>query len=508
MKYNVIIFTDITNSITAGIPLGPYKCAHVLRNSGFSCLVINHLSSWPEDELKHLLNKVIGQDTYLIGFSTTFLENCIYDDNGFLIGTRPGNSDILFPQGKDFENSIFQHIKSINPNLKVCVGGAKATPNNANPNVDFVVLGYSETSIVNLAQHLKKKINLKKSYRSLWGKTIIDDKTAADYDFVNSTMSWKPEDVVNHLSMPLEIARGCIFKCKFCSYPMNGKQQLDFVRASELLKTEMTENYSRYGIYHYLIVDDTFNDHREKLLMMRDLVKTLDFQPVFWAYHRLDLICTRPDTLQLLYDIGVRSMFFGIETLNPITGKIIGKGFDRKKQIEMIRHIKQEYPEISLHGSFIIGLPEEPVESIVETFQQIRDREIPLDSWLFNALQISRSGSKTFNSEITNDPANFGYQDLGDLANRPGMINWRNQYLDYSQAESLSQQFMEETRAHDNLKLSGQIAMELSTMGLDFYSMKETPWKSVDWHSIRTQIKPEFQKKYRELLNSLVSDDT
>jgi radical SAM superfamily enzyme YgiQ (UPF0313 family) len=28
--------------------------------------------------------------------------------------------------------------------------------------------------------------------------------------------------------LPIEIARGCIFKCKFCSYPLNGKQNLDF----------------------------------------------------------------------------------------------------------------------------------------------------------------------------------------------------------------------------------------------------------------------------------------
>ena len=78
---------------------------------------------------------------------------------------------------------------------------------------------------------------------------------------------WHDDDV--HLlpgeGVPVEFARGCIFKCKFCSYPMNGKQNLDFVKDPELLYQELSDNYKNFGIKHYMIVDDTFNDHKEKL---------------------------------------------------------------------------------------------------------------------------------------------------------------------------------------------------------------------------------------------------
>jgi radical SAM superfamily enzyme YgiQ (UPF0313 family) len=52
-------------------------------------------------------------------------------------------------------------------------------------------------------------------------------------------MSWLPTDVVNQQVLPLEVARGCIFRCKFCAYPMNGKQQLDFVRSESQLMYEL-----------------------------------------------------------------------------------------------------------------------------------------------------------------------------------------------------------------------------------------------------------------------------
>jgi len=504
--YNAIIFSDITDSIVTTLSLGPYKCAHVLRQAGYTCLVVNHLGSWNHQQLCALLDDAVGEETFMVGFSTTFLNLIEYDDQGLCIDVKPIGQSTVFPQGLDFEHKIIQYLLGINPKIKTMVGGAKTGPNYSNRNIDYVLLGYSEISLVNLMRHLHLGEPLNKAVKNIWGRWIIDDRFAKDYDFPRGTMKWLPEDVVNHLVLPIEIARGCIFRCKFCAFPMNGKKQLDFVRTPEVLYDELKENFERYGIRHYIIVDDTFNDHTEKLESLLNMINRLDFKPVFWGYHRLDLICTRPETLDLLYKIGVRSMYFGIETLHQPTGRVIGKGFDRQRQIEMIQRIKQQYPDISMHGSFIIGLPNEPVETIHKTYEQIISQQIPLDSWNFQELRIDIPEDHAFYSEITLTPEKFGYENLGPKSGNSGIINWRNQHLDSDIAVEMVQKFMSSSKKTTHLRVTGHTAMHLSTMGVDFDKTRNTSFQKLNWHQLRTETKPGFEKVYRDKIASMVKE--
>lgn len=501
--YHAIILTDITDSILGGIALGAYKCAHVLRKNGFSCLVINHLSTWSTVELKSLLNDAIGPETYLLGISSTFLRGAIYDSDGLVMDTT-NLINSFFPQGNEFEREILSHIRDKNPKIKVCIGGPQVDMHARNTHIDYILMGYSEISIVNLMRHLVYGESLERSFRDIWGKIVIDDRKAESYDFTNSTMEWLEEDVVNHQVLPFEVARGCIFKCKFCSYPMNGKQQLDFVRHTDLLAEELQRNYDQFGITRYLIVDDTFNDHNEKLNAIREMVRSLDFQPIFWAYNRLDLICTRPETLGILYDIGLRGMYFGIETLHSTTGRIIGKGFDRNKQIEMMHHIKDHYPEISMHGSFITGLPHEPIESVQTTFDQIHSRHIPVHSWMIRPLSIYRRNDLAFTSEIIQDPTKFGYEILEDRSVNSRHLYWRNEHMDLDQARQMTADFMSKSKTMPEYFLSAEASMALSSIGLDFDNLRRTAWKDVDYHDIRSNHKAKFEKEYRKRLHELV----
>ena len=367
--YNVIIFTDITDNIATMPSLGPFKCARVLRKNGYSCLVVNHLSKYLYDELVELIDLTVDKDTFLVGFSTTFLKNTQVE----IIPGEPTphylplGMETVFPQGKEFENKVIAYIKEKNNQVKFIAGGAKTSAQYYNKNIDYACIGYSEVSIVQLANHLTKNTLLPNSFKNLLGITIIDDRLAKGYDFANEDLVWEKTDVVNHKALPLEVARGCIFKCRFCNFPMVGKKTLDYVKRPDILQKELEYNYENYGITNYVLGDDTFNDHPEKINLLHAMVKKLKFQPVFGGYHRLDLICTRPESIEQLYEIGVRFMYFGIESLNITAAKAIGKAHDRKKQIKMIEHLRSKYKDLSLHGSFIIGLPGEDIDSCRKT---------------------------------------------------------------------------------------------------------------------------------------------
>lgn len=501
--YDAIIFTDVTDTVLIFKAIGAYKCANMLRQNGYTCLVIDHLHGFNSSELKLILDKTISDRTLFVGFSTTFtMDTSTATTSEQGVAYKPMR-DSFFPQGKEVEDEVIDHLKSLNKNCKVVLGGTSAHANISNKNVNYSVMGYGEASVLMLANHLKYSTPLEYSYKNIFGVVVVDNKTAAGYDFVNNTFSWDPMDVIGTKVLPIEIARGCIFKCKFCSYPLNGKENLDFIRHVDNLYQELQTNYDRFNVTSFIILDDTFNDNEPKLDILLAAIKRLSFQPKFWAYNRLDLVATNYNLMDKLYDIGLRGMFFGIETLNKRTGLIIGKGYDRSKQINTLQKIRHRYGnDILLHGSFILGLPEESVESMNLTFESLMNETIPLHSFQFNALQLYKNDKVAFNSEIGKNYTEYGYIN-SDPESTDIKVNWKNDYLNYQIASQMMTDFNRLGKESDRMHLANQVAFSLKNYSLDDEYLHNVKFKEVDWYEI-TKKKYNFIDMYKiELFKQL-----
>jgi hypothetical protein len=500
--YDFVIFTDVTDTLMAYKPIGAYKCAYELRQAGYSCLVVDHLHTFTFDEITKILDLSIGSNTLAVGFSTTFLQTIKEkQSDGATVYDPMMNVDChFFPQGKDFEIKVVAYIKSKNSSCKIVLGGVRAHANLKNKLVDYCIIGYSEISIVNLANHLSTSKPLNNSYKNLWGSVIIDDKLALTYDFKNTKFEWQDTDIINSKVLPLEISRGCIFKCKFCSYPLIGKKNLEYVRNIETLRDEMQTNYDRYGINIYYILDDTFNDNDLKLDALLEAVNQLTFKPIFWAYTRLDLLTTK-NHVDKLYQIGLRGMYFGIESLNPKTAKIIGKGFDRTKQIETIRYIREKYNnDIIMHGSFIVGLPEESIESVNDTFNRLVSKDIPLHSFRFAGLWLDRDNRVNWISEFSKNYFDYGYSVLSSENDDVYGMKWTNKYMDRDKAIELANNFNQEAYITDHYQLPGQIVWALFNYGYSIEYLFNLKYKDINWNKIETEDKPNFMQNYKKQL--------
>ena len=499
--YQFVFFTDVTDTVFVTKIIGAYKCAHMLRANGYSCLVIDHLHAYSTEELDELLNKVITKDTLGVGFSTSFLKNSnvpLNADGSISFGEI--SNATFFPQGKEVEDYAITKIKQLNANCKILIGGSRSVFYSHNKNVDYAMLGFSESSIVNLANHLFKQTPLPDAVKNLWGVIVVDDRRAESHDFKNTAFKWTNIDVVNAKVLPIEIARGCVFKCKFCSYPMNGKQNLDFVKDVNVLREELQLNYDQFGIYTYSIVDDTFNDNDYKLDLILDAVKQLTFQPIFWAYIRLDLLHSKQH-FDKLYAIGIRACYFGIETLNKKSGSIVGKGMDPQKQIQTLRELRDTYGNtIALHGSFIIGLPGESIESVTDTFNLVMDGSIPLHSFDFKALYIERAGAVAWNSEFALNYEKYGYTEIDGTGSH---INWQNEHMNHTQAIELDHKYRIISENSNRLHIPGQPIWSLMNYdySLDYLLNLEhvdTPWADF------VNAKEIYIKQYKEDLNKLL----
>jgi radical SAM superfamily enzyme YgiQ (UPF0313 family) len=497
--YDAVIFTDVTDTVTIYKAIGAYKIANTLRQQGYSCLVVDHLHAFTLEELKQIINKSVSINTLFVGFSTTFFNSTLNSVNSDGSMTyRPVLSGVI-PQGIDFQNELIQYIKTINYNCKIVVGGTKAHANINDKNIDYSIIGYGEVSILSLANHLKSNTLILNSYKNLHGVTIVDNRTNEGFDFVNSRFEWQDLDVGPASVLPLEISRGCIFKCKFCSYPLNGKQNLDFIRHTDILYEELQSSYDKYKVENFYILDDTFNDNEYKLDVLLQAIKRLTFQPKFWAYTRLDLIAQNNSLIDKLYDIGLRGIYFGIETLNKRTGLIIGKGFDRDKQINTITKIRNRFDnKVLMHGSFILGLPEEPIDSMRHTFNQLMDESIPLHTFIFHGLRLSKSESVPFNSELGKNFKDYGYTEINIDVNST-TVNWRNEHLDHTMAIGLANEFNGAAQNSNRLYIPGQLGFSLKNLGYNDDYISNTKYKELDWTQI-TIRKDLYIAKYKETL--------
>lgn len=465
-----MLFTGLIDLMQTEIhkPFGAHKVAHELRENGFETLVINYVDQFSIQEIQQVLEASVSDETLFVGISNTFLFESIIAAKttgpmpSLGAGPAPTFANLLLPHGSDVSKTFVDVIKAINPACKIVLGGTRTHANYQNRLVDYVVIGYADLSVVQLAKFLHRGEAIKvKNYKNIYGVQIVEDLLADGFDFNNSSMRWCDDDVViKGEVLPLEISRGCVFSCKFCSYRLNGRASMDYLKNLETIEQELWYNWNHYGISAYRLLDDTFNDTEEKIDAMLSIVRKLPFEPVFAGFIRLDLLAAKPHTIAKLYDMGFRQMFFGIETLNKRTGAIVGKGGDPEKMMQTVRDMKQTYgAQILLTGSFIAGLPGESKQSVQNTMNRLINKEIPFDVVYYYPLMIMRKAAHTWESSIDLDYKKYGYIEMEDVDHPDSkVIYWKNQHMNYIEASLMAKDFHNKNglASYEHVALSGQ----------------------------------------------------
>lgn len=271
---NALLFTELMDeSYNYGRALGAYRIATSIRNAGYTCQVIDFFTKFTEEEMDKIIEKYIGANTILVGYSSTFFtyvddvkgkyqQN---DDKNKILKSfirrdkRVVDQTLNYPFHYTKMQALFAKMRKKNPKLKVVLGGAKAT--NLIGAGNAFMIGYADQAIVEYMKYLEGKNPFFQFERHNEHQIIIHGAQYSKFDFQTSTVDWHPSDhLQNDEVVPIELARGCIFKCKFCAYPLNGKNKLDHIKSDSVLRDEFLKNYNEYGITKYIYCDDTHND--------------------------------------------------------------------------------------------------------------------------------------------------------------------------------------------------------------------------------------------------------
>lgn len=462
--------------------IGAYQMAGFLRQHGYTVQVIDFTDEFKPDELDAVIAKYVGPETLAIGVSTTF-----YSDLSDKFIAAKKTFDAIIPQ--DLEDAILRS-KALNPKVKIVFGGSRSLAGEHTPWVDTVIHGYGEdkflTYLDGLSGRGKKIFSIGKPLR-----VIMDDPPVHRFDIQRLDHRFAPNDfILPHETLPIEVARGCIFKCKFCAYPLNGKKKMDFLRDTELFKEELIHNYEQYGTTSYFIGDDTFNDSTYKLEQLHKAITSLPFKPKFTCYLRLDLLHAHQEQIQLLDEMGLASPFFGIESLNQKSATSIGKGMNSEKVKTFLldlyhNHWREEKP---FTCSFIVGLPHETPETVERTFEWVKGTQL---SSVFFALSLD---TKSFyQSEF-----NKNYKDYGYEITDPVSGAWVNEHFTYAAAADTADRFNKELM-YVNDRPSSWFLMTLLNHGMSLEDARKTLVKDLSWPKL-LRAKKNQVAEYKRLI--------
>ena len=470
-----VIFTDVY-AIGHSRSAGAHRIATVLRKHGVNVQIIDLAARMTELELSMAMDKYIGEDTKFVGISNTFLN------------TRFEHS--LFPNNYSLE--LINEFKE-EFGFKVILGGNRNGTHSVIKNdylncIDLIVTGFADKAIIDIYDFFDHLMT-----ETIGNHKILHaDKLPYTFnDFPNAEIVWTEQDHIFHdEALPIEIARGCVFRCSYCFFPLNGKGKHNrYMRSEENIKAELIRNYEQFGITKYDIMDDLLNDSVDKVEMLHRVFTSLPFDIKWTGYARPDLIIAHPHTMDLLANSGCVALRFGIETFNPESAKAIGKGMHPDKIKNGLRWMFDNY-DVGLGASFIAGLPFETKESLRDMTDWLSDPSVPLHQKQLIPLSIPRVEGMENKSKMMIDPDKFGYKDL-DPSNKDFMI-WDNGHFDLHYALDEYHKVWE--KLVDQSVYISHDAFRLYNIGFDFDTVMNSKINTIDVQS--EEMFNNFKDKY------------
>ena len=274
---------------------------------------------------------------------------------------------------------VAQALKDVNPNVKIGFVGAKVAVEpekslQGAPPVDFVAREEFDFTIKDIAEGKDWAAIDGISYRLADGtiahnrdRAILEDMDQLPYVTNVYKDNLHIEDYfigyLKHPYISIYTGRGCKSRCTFCLWPQTVGGHRYRTRSVEHVIEEIRQAKEKFPqVREFFFDDDTFTDD---LPRAEAIAKELGKLGVMWSCNAKANVPYA--TLKVLKENGLRLLLVGYESGNQQILHNIKKGM----RIEVAKQFTKDCHKlgITIHGTFILGLPGETQETIQETIK-------------------------------------------------------------------------------------------------------------------------------------------
>lgn len=351
-----IVLLQVKRNFTPIPPLGILYLGTVLKNNGYDVKVYDIIKT----EKEKIIDEIKNFNPDLVGFS-------------------------VMTSSYSITKEINRALKKELPNCLFCWGGSHPTALPAETlkdnNLNFVVYGEAEETILDVCKRLEKKKDLKdvKGVVFRKNKKIIDNgprRFLEDLDKIPipdrgllQNFSWylSPPGILrgkfNEGITTIFTSRGCPYKCIFCaSKDIHGPKIRK--RSVENVIKEIKELIQNFGVKGVYICDDTFATDISWLEGFCKKIKEV-FPNLIWGCQTRANIAQNIEILKMIKDAGCVQVDIGAESGSEKVLQNLRKGITPEMTEKAFNNLKKV--GIRTFATFTLGNPGETIEDIKKT---------------------------------------------------------------------------------------------------------------------------------------------
>ena len=426
-----ILLIEINPFIPPATPISIAYIAAFLRGHGFSVDIIN-----------------IGENT---PFSLDLLHSYIRDFKPRLVGFSTYQRNILFVIG------MAGYIKSIDPSIKIAIGGPQATFMPAAAlrsveSIDFICRDEGEIVLLNIAESIRdeKDDGPIPGSSCRCGDSLISKASCVeackDLDMYPSP--YLLNDLIDFSSLEEAIlftSRGCPYRCIFCYTPKAFKRKVRFHSIDRVI--EEIEWIYRKGIKKFWFADPSFSINIERVDRLMEEILRRELKIDIWLETRADLV--NNELLKKMKAAGVYLIAYGLESASERVLEYL----DKKISLDDMRNavnLTQKYGiDVELFTQY--GLPNETFDDAMKTLQFLKDNQVKI-----RGNSNSQQMQLYFGTDVSDSYRKYGIKPLEK--DKPPYMSigkqYETEYLSYDDFKKINAIWEEESLDGGKRKVS------------------------------------------------------
>jgi radical SAM superfamily enzyme YgiQ (UPF0313 family) len=360
------------------------------------------LSSWPPLGMLYIASvlqekgiEVSALDQPAKGFTVKETIDWVERENPDILGFS------TFAASGRTAASISAEVKKKNPNIITVFGNYYATFNSERilrkySDVDIIVRGEGENTIIELVDYLKRGGDLKRvqgitfrnknSIISTPERPLIKDLDSlpfpnrklidVEYHSVIAGANVAPRKFTSIVS-----SRGCVYRCRFCGCTQFARS----IWRPRSLKNTMEELHflASEGYEQFIFIDDSFTLNPKRAIELCRAMRKERLDMNWICEGRVDN--SSYELFQEMARAGCKILFFGIESANQRILNYYNKRATPELSETAVKTARKAGIDVIV-GAFILGAPDETREEIQNTIEFAR--RIPIDVPEFNILGV------------------------------------------------------------------------------------------------------------------------